>query len=96
MEVFSSTTMSKWLVECIKMAEPEAIFSDENRAHDMRALSTSSTLFNGASDTDVVKVAYWSNPNTFIACYLKDVVNKLFGRAALATSWAPGVSSSAQ
>lgn len=93
----SSVTLSKWLVECIKMAGPEAIFADKIRAHDTRALSTSWALFNGASVTDIVKAAYWSNANTFIACYLKDVVSRegLFGRAALATSGPPGSSSSA-
>ena len=55
----SSTTLSKWLVECIKMAGPEAIFADKVRAHDTKALSTSWALFNGASVTDIVKAAYW-------------------------------------
>ena len=91
----SSTTLSKWLVECIKMAGLEAIFSDKVRAHDT---STSWALFNGASVTDIFKAAYWSNANTFTSCYLKDVVSKegLFGRAALATSRSSGISSSAQ
>ena len=72
----SSTTLSKWLVECIKLAGPEAIFSDKVRAPDMIALSASWALFNGASVMDIVKAAYWSNANTFIACYLKDVVRR--------------------
>ena len=94
----SSTILSKCLVECIKMAGPEAIFSDKVRAHDTKALSTFRALFIGASVTDIVKAAYWWNANTYIAWYLKDVVSKegLFGRAALATSKPPGVSSSAQ
>jgi len=93
----SSATVSKWLVECIKMAGPEAIFADKVRAHDTRALSTSWALFNGASVADIVKAAYWSNSNTFVACYLKDVVSKegAFGKAALATSGPPGALSSA-
>ena len=80
------------------MARPEAIFADEVRAHDTRALSTSWALFNGASVADIVKAAYWSNSNTFVACYLKDVVSKegAFGKAALATSGPAGVLSSAQ
>ena len=94
----SSTTVSKWLVECIKMAGPEAIFVDKVRAQDLRAFSTSWALYCGASVTDIVKAAYWSNSNTFLACYLMDVVSKegVFGRAALATSGPPGVSFSAQ
>ena len=59
--VVSSATVSKWLVECIKMARPEAIFADEVRAHDTRALSTSWALFNGTSVTDIVKAIYCSN-----------------------------------
>ena len=64
----------------------------------IKELSTSWALFNGASLIDIVKAAYWSNSNTFVACYLMDVVSKegVFGRAALATSGPPGVSSSAQ
>ena len=51
----SLATVSKWLVECIKMAGPEAIYADKVRAHDTRALSNSWALFNGASVTDIVK-----------------------------------------
>ena len=80
------------------MAGPEAIFADKVRAHDTRALSTSWALFNDASVADIIKAAYWSNSNTFVACYLKDVVSQegTFGKAALATSGPPGVLSSAQ
>ena len=80
------------------MAGPEAIFADKVRAHDTRALSTSWALFNGASVTDIVKAAYWSNSNTFVACYLKDVVSKegIFGKAALASSGPPDIQSSTQ
>ena len=66
----SSTTVSKWLVECIKIAGPEAIFANKVRAHDTRALSTSWVLFDGASVTDIVIAAYWSNSYTFVARYL--------------------------
>ena len=31
-------------------------------------------LFNGASLKDTQQAAYWSSPNTFILCYLKDVL----------------------
>ena len=77
----SSTSVSKWLVECIKMAGPEAIFTDKVRSHDTRALSTPWALFNGTSVTHIIKAAYRSNSNTFVA---------------MATSGPPGVSSSAQ
>ena len=62
-----------------------------------RALNFSWALFSGTSVRYFVQAAYWLNAITFIACYLLDVVSEegLFGRAALATSGSPGVSSSA-
>ena len=66
--------ISRWLVECISMAGPEALVSGRIRAHDTRSVSSSWALFNGASLKDIQQAAYWSSPNTFISCYLKDVL----------------------
>ena len=44
------------------------------RAHDTRSVSSSWALFNGASLKVFQQAAYWSSPNTFILCYLKDVL----------------------
>ena len=56
------------------MAGPEALVSGRFRAHDTRSVSSSWALFNGASLKDIQQTAYWSSPNTFISCYLKDVL----------------------
>ena len=56
------------------MAGPEALVSGKFRAHDTRSVSSSWALFNGASLKDIQQAAYWSSPNTFILCYLEDVL----------------------
>ena len=56
------------------MAGPEALISGRFRAHDTRSVSSSWALLNGASLKDIQQAAYWSSPNTFISCYLKDVL----------------------
>ena len=58
-------------------------FYDRFRAHDTRSVSFSWALFNGASLKDIQQAAFWSSPNTFISCYLKDV---LAAEASFATS----------
>ena len=55
------------------MAGPEALVSGKFRAHDTRSVSSSWALFNGASMKDI-QATFWSSPNTFILCYLKDVL----------------------
>ena len=56
---------------------------DKLRAHDNRSVSASWALFFGAPMLDIQRAAYWANPNTFISCYLKDV---LVGEATFAKS----------
>ena len=70
----SHPTLSRWIVEAIKSAGSEALVSANPRAHDTHGLSTSWALFNGASINQIQKAAYWSNVNSFISCYLRDVV----------------------
>ena len=70
----ATSTLAGWLVECIKMAGTEAILADRVRAHDTRSVSSSWALFNGASLKEIQQAAFWSNPNSFVSCYLKDVV----------------------
>ena len=79
----SKASISRWLVECISMAGPEAVISGKVRAHDTRSVSSSWALFNGASLKDIQQAAYWSSPNSFISCYLKDV---LVGEASFASA----------
>ena len=65
----ATSTLARWLVECIKMAGTEAFLTDRVRAHDTRAVSSSWALFNGASLKEIQQAAFWSNPNSFISCY---------------------------
>ena len=73
-KAISKASIFRWLVECITMAGPEALVTGRFRAHDTRSVSSSWALFNGASLKDIQQAAYWSSPNTFISCYLKDVL----------------------
>ena len=70
----SRDTVSRWLVQCIKLAGDDVLQAGPVRAHDTRALSTSWALFNGATVEQIQKAAFWANPNSFVSCYLKDVV----------------------
>ena len=79
----SRSTISMWIVECIKFAGADALLSDHVRAHDTRSVSSSWALFHGASLSDIQTAAYWSTPNTFISCYLKVVPR---GEAAFASA----------
>ena len=79
----SKSTISRWIVECIKFAGTDALLSDNIRAHDTRAISSSWALFHGATLSDKQSAAFWSSPNTFISCYLKDVPR---GEAAFASA----------
>ena len=81
----SPKTISRWIVKAISSAGPSALVSATPRAHDTRGLSTSWALFNGASVDQITQAAYWSNPNSFITCYLRDVVclEAAFGLASL-------------
>ena len=87
-KAISKASISRWLVECISMAGPDALVSGRFRAHDTRSVSSSWALFNGASLKDIQQAAYWSSPNTFISCYLKDVLaaEASFGSAVLRSS----------
>ena len=87
----SKATIARWIVECIKSAGSDALLSDRVRAHDTRSVSSSWALFNGASLQDIQAAAFWSNPNSFISCYLKDVLR---GEASFATAVFKAVSSS--
>ena len=84
----SLSTISRWLVEAISSAGSDALISATPRAHDTRGLSTSWALFNGVSVDQITQAAYWANPNSFITCYLRDVVSleASFGLASLGAS----------
>ena len=67
---------------------PDALRFGRVRAHVSRSFSSSWALFNGASLKEIQSAAYWSNPNSFISCYLKDVFlgEASFASAVLKTS----------
>eukprot|EP00057_Strongylocentrotus_purpuratus_P023337 XP_011677811.1 PREDICTED: uncharacterized protein LOC105444801 [Strongylocentrotus purpuratus] len=69
----SNESISRWLIEAVQAAGPEALAEGVRpRAHDTRG-STSWALFHGVALHDIMKAAFWLSPNTFISCYLKDV-----------------------
>ena len=71
----SSSTISKWLVEAIKAAGINALEPEHRpRAHDVRGIAASWALFEGVPTSDILRAAYWHSSNTFISCYLSDVV----------------------
>ena len=81
----SASTISRWIVEVIA-ASPSALTGPGTpRAHDVRAVASSWALFEGVPLDDILSSAVWRSPNSFIACYLTDVVQDegRFGRAAL-------------
>ena len=69
----------------IRMAGLDAIVGNRVRGHNTRSVSLSRALLQGASVREIQRAAYWANPNSFISCYLKDVVlgEASFGRAVL-------------
>ena len=82
-------TVSRWIVSAVKAAGLEALMSSSPpHAHDTRGISTSWALFAGVSQEEILKAAYWSSANSFIAFYLKDVpaAEANFSGAALASA----------
>ena len=67
----SSQTISKWIVEVIKMAYNSKHI--KVKAHSTRAIGPSWALFNGASLKSVLDSADWSKESTFTRFYLRDV-----------------------
>ena len=85
----SRDTISRWIVEAIKAAGPDALTPDTTpHAHDTRSISTSWALFQGVPIEEIHRAAYWRTPNSFISFYLKDIPAAVpsFSRAALAAA----------
>ena len=88
----SKDTISRWLVECIKLSGEDSLRVGPVRAHDTRSLSIppglSSMELLWSKNQQIFKAAFWSNSNTFIACYLKDVIahEASFASASLGVS----------
>lgn len=71
----SPDTISRWIVQAIKAGGVSSILSQKVRAHDTRGIASSWALFQGVPLDDILKAAYWHNPNTFTSCYLSDVIS---------------------
>ena len=85
----SRDTVSRWIVKAIQAAGRDALIeSSTPHAHDTRAISASWALFAGIPMEDILKAAYWSSSNSFIAYYLRDILaaEGSFSRAALAAA----------
>ena len=67
----SRDTISRRLVECIKLSGEDSLLDGPVQTHDSRSLSTSWALLNGAPLEQILKAAFWCNSNTFIACFLR-------------------------
>ena len=81
----SASTISRWIVEAIS-ANPQSLTGPGTpRAHDVRGVAASWALFQGVPLDEILRSAVWKNPNSFISCYLTDVLRDegRFGRAAL-------------
>ena len=67
----TTATISKWIVETVKMAYADEAISV--RAHSTRAVAPSWALYNGASTKAILDAADWSSESTFVKHYLRDM-----------------------
>ena len=83
----SLSTISRWIVETISFNPSSLTGPGTPHAHDVRGVAASWALFQGVPLEDILQSAVWKNPNSFISCYLTDVLRDegRFGRAALAS-----------
>ena len=82
----SASTISRWIVEAISFDPASLTGPGTPRAHDVRGVAASMALFRGVPVDSILQSAVWRNPNSFISCYLTDVLQDegRFGRAVLA------------
>ena len=75
----SRDSISRWVVDTIQAAGPSVLSDDlaagaRPRAHDTRGVSASWALFQGVALEEIQRAASWASSNTFISCYLRDVL----------------------
>ena len=71
----SKVTVSRWLVETVKLAYSaanRALPTDPIRAHEIRAMSASLAMAKGLPVERLLKAAAWKRVSTFIDFYLRD------------------------
>ena len=68
------STFSRWIVETISFNPSSLTGPGTPQAHDVRGVAASWALFQGAPLDDILQSAVWKNPNSFISCYLTDVL----------------------
>ena len=66
----STQTISKWIVNTIRMADDRDI---KTTGHSTRAIGPSWALFKGANMHSILDAADWSKETTFTRFYLRDV-----------------------
>ena len=70
-------TIAGWIVAVIKQAYPHGQapgLEQTPHAHDVRGISASWAKFQGVPIDEIMQAAAWKSPNTFISCYMKDIV----------------------
>ena len=70
----SPDTISRWIVQVISFNGLALSGPGTPRAHDVRALAASWAFFRGVPLSDILSAAVWKTDNSFISCYLKDIV----------------------
>ena len=71
----SAQTISRWLVEVIKLAYDDANLETRGKikGHSTRAMGPSMAEFRGVAIDDILNVADWASAQTFYNCYWKSV-----------------------
>ena len=90
-EAASKTTISRWIVEVIRMAyeHHQKPLLPGVRDHDVTGLAASWARFHGLSVKQILAAASWKTATTFAAFYMKDMTEQrgAFGRAVLQSKY---------
>ena len=79
----SSCTVSRWIREVMTNA---GIDTSIFKGHSARGAATSRAAISGVSSEDIMKMADWSNNNTFKRFYYRPTYSRDFARAVLHTA----------
>ena len=70
---FSLQSISRWLMEVIRLTYADSTLCDSPRVHEIRAWSASLAFPHSVPLHAVMEAAFWKNDGTFIPYYLRDV-----------------------